>query len=230
MPRHSISSADEQKTEQSLFSETECNALYRIIQARRDMRHFTPDAKVEPTVLQRILEAAHAAPSVGLMQPWRFIRIQKKELRQKISLLVDTEIEQTAEALDKRKQEFLALKVEGIRECAELFVVVKAPDDGTVFGRRTMPDEMALCSTACAIQNLWLAARAENLGMGWVSLFNPDELASLLHCPNGAKPIALLCIGPVDSFYSKPMLETTGWRDPRPLQQLIAEDRYTFIE
>ena len=116
------------------------------------------------------------------------------------------------------------------RECAELFAVVLAPDDGTLFGRRTMPQEMALCSAACAIQNLWLAARAENLGMGWVSLFDPQQLADLLACPTGAKPIALLCLGPVHEFYSRPMLEELDWRQGKALSSVLAEDRWQSEE
>jgi 5,6-dimethylbenzimidazole synthase len=218
------------QADNTVFTEEDRDTLYSIMQARRDMRHFISGESVDEAVLQRILEAAHSAPSVGLMQPWRFIRIQKSDLREQIAHLVDAECVQTAELLDERKQEFLKLKVEGIRECAELLVVVNAPDDGTIFGRRSMPEEMALCSTACAIQNLWLAARAENLGMGWVSLFEPDDLAQLLGCPAGAKPIALLCIGPVDMFYTKPMLESVGWRDARPLSEMLSEDSYGFNE
>ena len=120
----------------------------------------------------------------------------------------------------------MRLKVEGVRECAELLTVVLAPDDGTVFGRRTLPREMALCSAACAIQNLWLAARAEGLGMGWVSLFAPEELAPLLHLPEGALPIALLCLGPVREFYPAPMLALEGWRRPRPLEAMVMENRW----
>ncbi len=199
------------------FSAQERETLYRVIDERRDMRHFLPDTVVEEAVLQRLLQAAHSAPSVGLMQPWRFIRVRDAALRAAIAALVDGERQLTAHALGKREAEFMHLKVEGLRECAELLVAVLAPDDGTLFGRRTMPDEMALCSVACAIQNLWLAARAENLGMGWVSLFNPVQLATLLNCPAGAKPIALLCLGPVAEFYARPMLEQLNWRQGKPL-------------
>lgn len=200
-----------------LFSNAEREALYRVIDARRDMRHFLPDSVVDEAVLQRLLQAAHSAPSVGLMQPWRFIRVRDAALRAAIAALVDGERQLTAHALGEREAEFMHLKVEGLRECAELLVAVLAPDDGTLFGRRTMPEEMALCSAACAIQNLWLAARAENLGMGWVSLFNPVQLAALLNCPAGAKPIALLCLGPVAEFYARPMLEQLNWRQGKPL-------------
>ncbi len=203
------------------FSAEECDALYRVINARRDMRHFLPNTTVDDEVLRQLLQAAHNAPSVGLMQPWRFIRVCNHALRTSIASLVEEERMLTARALGEREQEFMRLKVEGLRECAELLTVVLAPDDGTVFGRRTMPEEMALCSAACAIQNLWLAARAKNLGMGWVSLFDPARLAQLLRCPQGAKPIALLCLGPVAEFYSRPMLEQLNWRQGKPLEVMV---------
>ncbi len=199
------------------FSEQERATLYRVVQARRDMRHFLPATTIPADVLHRMLAAAHSAPSVGLMQPWRFIRIADTNLRHQIAALVESERLATAQALGERDDEFMRIKVEGLRECAELLAVVLAPDDGTVFGRRTMPQEMALCSAACAIQNLWLAARAENLGMGWVSLFDPVKLGQLLGCPIEAKPIALLCLGPVKEFYARPMLEQLNWRQGRQL-------------
>jgi 5,6-dimethylbenzimidazole synthase len=211
---------------QQQFSADEREVLYRVIDARRDMRHFLPGTSIEESVLQRLLAAAHHAPSVGLMQPWRFIRVRDAAVRSAITALVDEERMATAQALGEREAEFLRLKVEGIRECAELFVAVLAPDDGTVFGRRTMPQQMALCSVACAIQNLWLAARAENLGMGWVSLFDPAKLAQLLACPQDAHPIALLCLGPVHEFYPRPMLEQLNWRQGRLLQELLMQDRW----
>jgi 5,6-dimethylbenzimidazole synthase len=209
-----------------IFSTADRELLHKIMLARRDMRHFTTGARIDDEVLQRILNAAHTAPSVGLMQPWRFIQIKNPELRQQVAALVDEERLETAKQLGEREPEFLELKVEGIRECAALIAVVQAPDDGTVFGRRSLPEEMALCSTACAIQNLWLASRVENLGMGWVSLFDPQALAELLNCPEAAKPIALLCMGPVHEFYHKPMLEQVGWRQSKPLQTFLFEDRW----
>lgn len=202
------------------YSEAERSAIYRVIAERRDMRHFISGAIVDETVLQRLLQAAHHAPSVGLMQPWRFIRVSDAALRESIAALVDEERELTARELGERETEFLRLKVEGIRECAELLVAVLAPDDGTVFGRRTLPQEMAMCSVACAIENMWLAARAENLGMGWVSLFDPVRLAEMLQCPQGAKPLALLCLGPVREFYARPMLEQENWRQGKPLHMM----------
>lgn len=207
------------------FDPADRDALYRVIAARRDMRHFVP-GEVDPATLRRLLQAAHQGPSVGLMQPWRFIRITEPALRRDIAALVDAERQATAEALGERGGEFMRLKVEGLRECAELLVAVLAPDDGTVFGRRTLPQEMALCSLACAIENLWLAARAENLGLGWVSLFEPAALGALLHLPPGARPMALLCLGPVARFYDEPMLQAEGWRQARPLDEFIHTDRW----
>ena len=206
------------------FNDTERDALYRVIAARRDMRHFISGSTVEPAVLQRLLQAAHQGPSVGLMQPWHFIRIADAALRRDIAGLVEAERHATAQALGERGAEFMRLKVDGVRECAELLVAVLAPDDGTVFGRRTLPQEMALCSLACAIENLWLASRAENLGLGWVSLFDPVALGSLLRLPQGARPMALLCLGPVDHFYDEPMLQAEGWRKVRPLEEFIHTD------
>ena len=207
------------------FNDEQREALYRVLHARRDMRHFS-GGRVAPSVLQRILEAGHAAPSVGMMQPWRFVRITDGALRRRLVGLIEEERLRTAAAMDGRKDEFLRLKVEGVRDCAELLAVVLAPDDGTLFGRRTMPREMALCSAACAIENMWLAALAENLGMGWVSFFDPDDVAALLNCPEGARPIALLCLGPVAAFYDAPMLEQEGWRSRVDLSEIVSENGY----
>ena len=207
------------------FSALERAAVYRAIGERRDMRHFT-GGQVPPEVLARLLEAAHHAPSVGLMQPWRFLRISDPQLRQQAHELVEAERVRTAEALGERSDAFMRLKVEGIRDCAELLAV--ALMDGRekhIFGRRTLP-EMDMASVACAIQNLWLAARAEGLGLGWVSLFDPAALAELLGMPAGSKPVALLCLGPVEAFYEKPMLVEQGWATPRPLAELLFENRW----
>ena len=207
------------------FSPAERAAVYRAIAERRDMRHFS-GGEVPPELLARLLEAAHQAPSVGLMQPWRFIRITRPALRESIHRLVEEERVRTAEALDERSDEFMRLKVEGIRDCAELLVVALMEGrEAHVFGRRTLP-EMDQASLACAIQNLWLAARAEGLGMGWVSLFEPQALADLLAMPSGSKPLAVLCLGPVTQFYAAPMLVQQGWVTPRPLSELLFENQW----
>jgi 5,6-dimethylbenzimidazole synthase len=209
------------------FIAAERRAVYRVIHQRRDMRRFSPGATVPDAVLARLLAAAHAAPSVGLMQPWRFLRITDTTLRHEIHALVDEERRHTAAALGSRGDEFLALKVEGILDCAELLVVALGDGrDSHVFGRRTMPN-MDLASVSCAIQNLWLAARAEGLGMGWVSLFDPQRLAELLAMPLGAEPVAVLCLGPVPDFPDRPALELDEWTFGRPLAEFVSENRWS---
>lgn len=208
------------------FSDPERRAVYRAIAERRDMRRFVPNAKVSDDVLSRVLAAAHAAPNVGLMQPWRFIRVTDTGLRRDIHALVDEERERTAEALGERGEEFLRLKVEGILDCAELFVVaLREGRHSHVFGRRTMP-HMDLASVSCAIQNMWLAARAEGHGMGWVSLFDPCRLATLVGMPDDAEPVAVICLGPVPEFPDRPMLELDQWALARPLVEFVTENRW----
>lgn len=207
------------------FSPEERAAVYRAIAERRDMRHFA-GGEVAPELLTRLLQAAHQAPSVGLMQPWRFIRITRPELRESIHGLVEAERVRTAEALGERSDAFMRLKVEGIRDCAELLVAALMDGrEAHVFGRRTLP-QMDLASLACALQNLWLAARAEGLGMGWVSLFDPLELAQLLGMPAGSQPVAVLCLGPVREFYDKPMLVQEGWAREQALDELVFSDQW----
>ena len=207
------------------FTEAERAAVYRAIGERRDMRHFS-GGEVAPQLLARLLQAAHQAPSVGLMQPWRFIRITRRELRQRIQALVEEERLRTAQALGERSDDFMKLKVEGIDDCAELLVAALMDErEAHIFGRRTLP-EMDLASLSCAIQNLWLAARAEGLGMGWVSLFEPQALAELLGMPAGAKPLAILCLGPVQEFYPAPMLVLEGWTTARPLHDMLFENQW----
>jgi 5,6-dimethylbenzimidazole synthase len=208
------------------FSPQERRAVYRVIAERRDMRRFVSGGVVPEDVLARLLQAAHAAPSVGLMQPWRIIRITDARLRERIHALVDEERRLTADALDQRGEEFLALKVEGILDCAELLVVALCDDrDKHIFGRRTLP-HMDLASVSCAIQNLWLAARAEGFGMGWVSLFDPQRLTAVLSMPADAEPVAILCLGPVPDFPDRPALELDGWTVARPLAEFVAENRW----
>ena len=198
------------------YSDSERAAIYRVIAEHRDMRHFI-GGDVPPALLARLLAAAHQGPSVGLMQPWRFVRISDRALRSRIQALVEDERLRTAQAMGERSDQFMQLKVEGINDCAEVLVAALMDDrERHVFGRRTLP-EMDLASVSCAIQNLWLAARAEGLGMGWVSLFDPQALAAVLGMPAGAKPVAVLCLGPVEQFYEAPMLELQGWAAGQPL-------------
>ncbi len=218
-------------SDQQRFSDHERDAVYRAIAERRDMRHFVPGS-VDPALLARLLTAAHQAPSVGLMQPWRFIRITDTALRQQIYQQVQQERIETARALGEyettaRAAEFLRLKVEGILECGELLVAALCDQrDQHIFGRRTLP-EMDIASVCCAIQNMWLAARAEGLGMGWVSMFDPAALGQLLNMPADAKPLAILCLGNVGKFYAQPMLVEEGWAKERPLSDMLMENGWS---
>ena len=216
------------------YTQAEIDAVYKVIAERRDMRHFLP-TPIAPETLERILQAAHHAPSVGLMQPWRFIRITNDDTRKAIHGMVDKERVLTAQAIGElenstRMAEFLRLKVEGILECGELLVATLCNKrEQHIFGRRTLP-EMDIASVSCAIQNMWLSARAEGLGMGWVSIFDPVELAQLLNIPPDAKPLAILCIGHVNSFYKEPMLVETGWKQAKPLAEMVMENVWQSIE
>ena len=200
-------------------------AIYRAIDERRDMRHFA-GGSVAPEVLQRLLTAAHHAPSVGFMQPWRFIRVRSRALREQLHACVEVERQRTADALGERRDGFLQLKVEGLLDAAEVFAVALADGrEAHVFGRRTLP-EMDLASVACAIQNLWLAARAEGIGVGWVSIFHREDLREILGLPAHVSPVAWLCLGHVDELYSEPELQAKGWAQRLPLDDLIYHEAW----
>ena len=214
------------ETPSHAFSEAERAAVYRAIHERRDMRHFS-GGTVPEDVLLRLLRAAHHAPSVGFMQPWRFIRVKRQDLREGIHALVEQERVRTAHAMGEREEDFMKLKVQGVLDAAEVLVIAMPPGrEAHVFGRRTLP-EMDIASAACAIENLWLAARAEGLGMGWVSIFDPQELAQLLHMPEGAHPLGVLCLGPVQAFYAEPMLQQEKWAKRMPLEDMLMDDVWT---
>lgn len=205
--------------------------LYEAIAARRDVRRFRPDP-VPDEVLQRVLGAAHAAPSVGHSQPWRFLLVRDPELRDRAAVLTDRErLRQAALLEEDAARRLLDLQLEGVRE-APLGVVVccdrRTPAAG-VLGRATFPDA-DLWSCAAAIQNLWLAARAEGLGLGWVTLFRPEELAGLLRLPDGVVTLGWLCLGWPDERPPAPGLERAGWSRRVPLADVVLEDRWPGTE
>lgn len=207
------------------YSEQEKAAVYRVIKERRDMRHFTQQP-IDRKILYKLLSVAQQAPSVGYMQPWRFIRVTDRDIRSKIYQLAKTEIGVTATRLVSKKDIYAKLKLEGINDCAEVWVAaLMAGREKYILGRRTMP-EMDLASLSCAIQNIWLAARAEGIGMGWVSFFEPDDMAKLLTMPADSYPAAVLCIGHVDKFYSQPMLKAEGWDTQRSLNEIMYENSW----
>jgi nicotinate-nucleotide--dimethylbenzimidazole phosphoribosyltransferase len=208
------------------FPDDEVDAVYRVIAERRDIRRFRPDA-IADDVLERVLAAAHRAPSVGLMQPWRLIVVRSVEPRLAIRQLAQRERLRQAGRLDERARQFLDQKIEGIVE-APLGVCVCC-DHGEpgeeILGRATIPDT-DLYSTACAIQNLWLAARAEGLGVGWVSFYRLADVRALLRIPDRVDPIAYLCLGWPDERPLRPSLETSGWSARVPLTSVVMHERW----
>ena len=202
-------------------------ALHDVMLARRDVRRFRPDP-VPDEVLDRVLAAAHAAPSVGHSQPWRFVVVDDPALRDRAAVMADAQRLAQADQLDPESaRHLLDLQLEGIRE-APLGVVVccdrRAPAAG-VLGRATFPDA-DLWSCACAIENLWLAARAEGLGVGWVTLFAPAELAALVGLPDGVATLGWLCVGWPDERPPEPGLERAGWSRRAPLRTVVLRNRW----
>jgi len=208
------------------YDEEVREVVYRVIAERRDIRRFRPD-DVAREVLDRVLEAAHRAPSVGLMQPWRMIVIRSLDTRIAVRTLAQRERMRQADRFDQRARQFLDQKIEGIVE-APLGVCVCC-DHGDpsveVLGRGTIP-ETDVYSTACAIENLWLAARAEGLGVGWVSFYRQEDLRALLGIPEGVDPIAYLCLGWPDERPERPGLEAAGWSARMPLSEVVMEERW----
>ena len=202
-------------------------ALYEVVAARRDVRRYRPDP-VPDDVLTRVLTAAHAAPSVGHSQPWRFLVVRDPAVRDRAAVLTDRErLRQAAQLEPDAGRRLLDLQLEGVRE-APLGVVVccdRRTAPAGVLGRATFPDA-DLWSCAAAIQNLWLAARAEGLGMGWVTLFRPEELAELLGLPDGVVTLGWLCLGWPDERPPAPGLERAGWSRRAPLSDVVLADRW----
>lgn len=200
--------------------------MHRVIAERRDIRRFRPD-EVPDDVLRRILEAAHRAPSVGLMQPWRLIVIARERTRIEVRRLAQRERLRQAGRFDERARQFLDQKIEGVVE-APLGIVVccdHGEPEAEVLGRGTIP-ETDVYSTACAIENLWLAARAEGLGIGWVSFYRPDDLRGLLGVPANVDPLAYLCVGWPDERPQRPGLEAVGWGSRLPLKDVVMHERW----
>jgi 5,6-dimethylbenzimidazole synthase len=210
------------------FDECERRAVYRAIRERRDVRRgFLPEP-LPDELLRKLLEAAHNAPSVGLMQPWRFIVVRDLDVRRSIhKIFLDANQQALASYEGERQENYAGLKLEGILEAPQNLCVVcdTQSSQGHQLGRRTMP-ETALYSAVCAIQNLWLAARAEGIGVGWVSILEPKLLRGALNIPEHITPVAYLCLGYVDAFGDAPDLERSGWEKRTPLQSVLSVDSY----
>jgi len=210
------------------FQADELRGLYKAIYQRRDVRAFQPDP-VPDEVLARCLDAAHHAPSVGFMQPWGFLLVRDVQTRRGIKDLFDRERQAAACFFDEpRRSQYLALKLEGIRDaplniCVTCDPTVAGP---AVLGRNSIP-ETDVYSTCCAIENLWLAARAEGVGVGWVSILKLPQLRALLGIPPHVIPVAYLCVGyPADGFPDRPVLQTAGWRARTPLATVVHYERW----
>lgn len=208
------------------ISESDREALYRTIFSRRDVRgQFKPDP-IPDSVISRILYAAHHAPSVGFMQPWNFILIKSKPIREQVHEAFTKAHHEAAEMFPEEKREvYSSLKLEGILESPlNICLTCDRERTGPTVIGRTHIATMDTYSSVCAVQNLWLAARAEGLGIGWVSIFSEEKLKEILKIPDHVVPVAYLCIGKVTHFYEKPELETAGWLPRLPLEELICFD------
>lgn len=210
------------------FSKDERDAIYRAIHERRDVRgQFLPEPIAEE-VLMRLLAAAHAAPSVGLSQPWNFIRIQNPEVRAQIKQAFErANAEANALFEGERRALYSALKLQGITEAPiNLCITCDRSRGGPVVLGRTHDAQTDLYSTVCAVQNLWLAARAEGIGLGWVSIFHETDLRQILRLPDHVTPVAYVCLGYVNALYDAPELQARGWAKAVDLQAMMFTDHW----
>jgi len=213
------------------FTQPERDAVYRAIFSRRDVRSQFTSRPIEDEVLDRLLTAAHHAPSVGFMQPWNFIVIRSDAVKAQIRDAFEranTEAEQMFEA--ERRPLYSSLKLQGISEApVSLCITCDRSRGGEVVLGRTHNRDMDLYSTVCAVQNLWLAARAEGIGVGWVSIFHDSDLRRILGLPDHVVPVAYLCLGHVDVLYEEPELQVKGWQDRLNLNDLVFQDHWSEL-
>ncbi|MGM0386993.1 MAG: 5,6-dimethylbenzimidazole synthase [Natrinema limicola] len=210
------------------FTDAEREAVYKTIYARRDIRRFRDDP-IPEEVLERLLQAAHHAPSVGFSQPWDLVVVSDDETKTEIASIAERAIAAAREGYEEpRRSEFAELKLEGIRESPINICVTCDPTRGAphVLGRNSMK-RTDVYSTCLAVQNLWLAARAEGVGVGWVSVLYPYEVQEVLDIPPHVKPIAYLCLGyPEDGFPEEPVLQQEGWCERLDMETLVHEERW----
>ncbi|HZP34019.1 MAG TPA: 5,6-dimethylbenzimidazole synthase [Candidatus Acidoferrales bacterium] len=218
----------QKKSAVSEFSRTEKRGLYKAIYGRRDVRgHFLSDPIADRT-LRKLLDSAHHAGSVGFMQPWSFIVIRSREVKKEVKgLFEQANAAATKVFKGQKRQLYSRLKLEGILEAPVNLCVTCDPSRNgpNVLGRNTIR-QTDVYSTCCAVQNLWLAARSEGIGVGWVSIFDPTELKSVLNIPEPVIPVAYLCLGYVREFLERPELEILGWMPRIPLDELIFFERW----
>ncbi|MDB5054380.1 MAG: cob(II)yrinic acid a,c-diamide reductase [Bacilli bacterium] len=210
-----------------MFTEEEKAALYKVIYTRRDIRTFLSHPVPSETVI-KLLDAAHHAPSVGFMQPWNFILVTSNEIKSRLAWAADKERRALAIHYEgERETQFLSLKVEGLKQAPLTICITSDPTRGGshVLGRNSMP-ETDILSTACAIQNMWLAACAEGLAMGWVSFYKKNDIRDILDIPPHIDPIALMSIGYTDNYPAIPILESANWETRKSLRNLIYNDKW----
>ncbi len=221
-------STDPTPTRAGEFEDDHKEGLYRAIYSRRDIRgQFLPDP-VPEDVLSRVLKAAHHAPSVGFMQPWNFIMVKDEDKRGRVhDAFKRANAEATLMFSEDKREQYKSFKLEGIME-APLNICVTCDKDrfGPVVIGRTAQPIMDIFSSVCAVQNLWLAARAEGLGVGWVSIVHNKDLKEILSIPEKIVPITYLCVGYVSHFPEKPELESAGWLPRVPLEELVFSDKW----
>ena len=216
----------------SEFTKEEKEGFYKAIYSRRDVRSDFTSKPIENKILSKILNAAHHAPSVGFSQPWNFILIKDVSTRKKIKESFDVERERSSKLVEEPKRaKYLSFKLEGIMDAPVNLCVTYDPSKfgPFVIGRSSIP-EAGLYSVCCAIQNLWLAARTEGLGLGWVSILSNDTLREVLNLPEHVMPIAYLCLGHVDEFSKKPDLEKAGWLSRLDLKEVVFFEKWDNIE
>ena len=214
------------------FSENEKRGFYKAIYSRRDVRsHFT-SKPIKDNILSKILHAAHHAPSVGFSQPWNFILIKDVNTKKKIKESFDKEKNRSSELVEEPKRsKYLSFKLEGILESPVNLCVTYDPTKfgPFVIGRSSIP-EAGLYSVCCAIQNLWLSARTEGIGLGWVSILSNEILKEVLDLPEHVIPVAYLCLGHVDEFADKPDLQTAGWLPRLKLKDVVYFEKWNDKE
>jgi 5,6-dimethylbenzimidazole synthase len=213
---------------QSDFSATERTAVYRALRERRDVRAGYLSQPIDDATLYRLLAAAHQAPSVGFMQPWRFIVVRDEGLRAAVhGIFQRANADARARYQGDRQELYSRLKLEGLLEAPQHLCVLCDDESkrGHYLGRHSMP-ETSVYSVVCAIQNLWLAARTEGIGVGWVSILDPLAIKELLKIPTGAQLVAYLCLGYVREFSDVPDLERDGWEQRAELAPLIRADYF----
>lgn len=210
-----------------MFNNEEKEAVYNVIYKRRDVRSFLP-APISPEIIDRVLQAAHHAPSVGFMQPWNFIIVSSTELKERLAWAAEKERKALSiHYEEERAAHFLSLKIEGILQAPLTICVTCDPTRGGshVLGRNSIP-ETDILSVACAIQNMWLSTCAEGLAMGWVSFYKKNDVRDILQIPPHIDPVALISIGYTDEYPSSPILEQVNWEKRRSLQNLIFHETW----